>query len=47
MNFIGEKMIEEIINELLEWKFFRNNWYDLTEEEREELKNDLRQIIDE
>ena len=41
------KLVDKIINELLEWKFFRNGFYELSEEDEIQLKSDIQKILDE
>jgi hypothetical protein len=40
-------MIENIIDKLLEWKFFRYGWEDLTDDERAELLRDIQEVLNE
>ena len=41
------KKVEKIIISLLGWRFFHNAWWDLSEEEQNELKKELERIINE
>jgi len=36
-----EKMLENILNAMLEWKAFRYWFYELEEKEQEEFKDDI------
>lgn len=49
MEIRGENMnkVEKLIDAMLEYKFFRNNWYNLSEEDKEEFKKDLLEKINE
>ena len=41
------KKAEELIEKMLDWKFFRNNWYSLSQEDREIFKKDLAEKLEE
>lgn len=39
--------VEKLIEAMLEYKFFRNSWHDLSDEDKEEFKKDLLEKINE
>ncbi len=39
--------VDYVIEKMLEWKFFQKGWYNLTEEEQEEFKNEIMEKMNE
>jgi guanylate kinase len=37
---------EQVLEKLLEWKFFANNYYELSESDQEELKRDIEDALE-